>query len=183
MKLSPTPLPGRRSRRQSALTYLEMMFALAIGSVVMAGVMETWLITSRSFAAMANYCDLDDQSRNALDNITRDLRQSKVVSYYSTNTLTCSNIDGTTFTYGWDPASQIVYKSQRGQTNVLLTGCTYLCYQIFFRNPTNLFWFPYTATNQPSLTKLVQVDWCCSRRILNQYNTESMETAKIVLRN
>jgi hypothetical protein len=160
-----------------------MLVVVGVFSLIMAAVMQTWMFTTRSFVAMGNYCDLDQKSRNTMDNMTRDLRQSKVVSYYSTNILTCSNIDGTTFTYGWDPVSQHVYKSQGGQTNVLLTGCTYLSYGIFIRNPTNLFWFPYSAINQSSLTKLVQVDWRCSRRILNQYNTESVQTAKIVLRN
>ena len=49
--------------------------------------------------------------------MVRDFRQSKVVSYYSTEALTCSNKDGTTFTYAWDPVSQVVYKAQGGQTN------------------------------------------------------------------
>jgi hypothetical protein len=159
------------------------MIAVGISAIVLAAVMQTWMFTTRSFVAMGNYSDLDQRSRNALDHMTSDLRQSRVVSYYSTNSLTCSNLDGTTFTYAWDPVSQVVYKEQGGETNVLLTGCTYLCYSIFFRNPTNQFWFPYTATNQPNLAKLVSVDWRCSRRVLNQYNTESVQTAKIVLRN
>ena len=183
MTLRRATLAGPSSRSQWAFTLIELLVTSGIGAVVMAAVMTTWMFGSRSFVAMGNYADLDQKSRNTLDTMTRDLRQCKGVSYYSTNLLTCSNIDGTIFTYGWNPATHEVFKTQDGQTKVLLTGCTYLSYQIFFRNPTNMFWFPYPADSQPSLAKLIRVDWRCSRTVLNQYNTESVQTAKIVLRN
>src|SRR5690348_10594651 len=107
--------PCRKSsllRTEFGVTLVEMMIVVAISAIIMAAVMQTWMFTTRSFVAMGNYSDLDQNSRNALDHMTADLRQSKVVTYYATNVLSCSNLDGTTFTYAWDPATKVVYKSQ-----------------------------------------------------------------------
>ena len=42
----------------------------------------------------------------------------------------------------------------------------------------------YSASNNPAICKLVSVSWRCSRTILGQkVNTESVQTAKIVIRN
>ncbi|MEJ2010407.1 MAG: hypothetical protein P8Z30_20015, partial [Acidobacteriota bacterium] len=72
---------------------------------------------------------------------------------------------------------------------VLLTNCEYLAFGISQRNPSNEFCF-YPATNtttsklDPSLCKLVDVSWKCSREIFGKkVNTESVQTAKIVMRN
>jgi len=172
------------------------MVALGIGSIIMAALMQTWLFTSRSFVAMGNYADLDAASRNTLDHMTRDIRQAKVFSpqYYAENYLVFTNLDRSYFGYVWDPRTKIVsrltgqYDAANNnffnlQTNIMLTGCEYFSFRIWLRNPTNGFLFPYTADKVAVDTKLVDVSWKCSRRVLNQFNTESVQTAKIVLRN
>jgi len=72
-----------------------------------------------------------------------------------------------------------------GTTNtVLLTQCDFLNFDISQRNPSNNFTFyPCPATNV-SIAKLIDVSWRCSRQILGaKINTESVQTAKIVIRN
>jgi type II secretory pathway component PulJ len=168
----------------AAWTLVEMTVAMGIASVICLISIMTLVYTGFSFAAMGNYMDLDRASRNALDSMSRDIRQAKVVQYYSTNSITLTNLDGSAFSYSWDPASGKVIKVAGGQTNVMLTGCDYFCLQVWLRNPTNGFWFPYSAASEPSLTKLLDVSWKCSRQIMQQkVNTESVQTAKIVLRN
>jgi len=62
---------------------------------------------------------------------------------------------------------------------VLLTGCDYFCFNVFQRNPTNQFWFPYDCSTNAYMTKLVNVSWKCSRKILGaKVNTESVQTAQ-----
>lgn len=165
------------------MTLLEMLITVAVASILLAGLMSGWLFTTRSMLAVANYGDLDRRSQNALDNMTRDIRGACSITAASNNSLTCSNLDGSTFTYAWNPSTQLVTKTQGSQTTVFLSGCTYLCFSTWLRVPTNQFWFPYPATNQLNIAKLVNVSWRCKRTMLNQYNTESVQTAKIVLRN
>jgi type II secretory pathway pseudopilin PulG len=194
MILNSLPLVARRSA--AAWTLIEMTVTVAIGSIVMAAVMQTSLFTSRSFVAMGNYADLDRASRNCLDNMTRDIRQAKVFSdqCYSSNYMVFTNLDNSYFGYYWDPRSKAVcritgsYNSANNtfvnaRTNVMLEGCDLFSFRVWLRNPTNNFLFPYSAAAFATDTKLVDVSWRCSRRVLNQYNTESVQTAKIVMRN
>ena len=80
-------------------------------------------------------------------------------------------------------------KTKNGITKVLLSQCDFLTFRICQRNPIPGQFNFYPATNTagvytPSLCKLVDVSWRCSRQILQKkVNTESVQTAKIVLRN
>ncbi len=183
-------------RFAAAWTIMEMSIAMCVSSILMAALMQTSLFTSRSFVAMGNYSDLDRASRNALDNMTRDIRQAKVFSplYYSTNFMYFTNMDNSYFGYAWNPNDKTVSRINGNynpanstffnlQTNVVLTGCDFFSFRIWLRNPTNGFLFPYSANGSPVDTKLVDVSWRCSRRVLAQFNTESVQTAKIVMRN
>jgi len=172
------------------------MVAMGLATIVMAALMQTSMFTSRSFVAMGNYADLDRASRNALDHMTRDIRQAKLLSpeYYRENLMVFTNLNGGYFGYAWDPRAKTVIRFTgdydpatdtflNAQTNVMLTGCDFFSFRIWQRNPTNGFEFPYSTTSHPLDTKLVDVSWRCSRRVLSQFNTESVQTAKIVLRN
>jgi len=183
-------------RGQRAWTLLETSVAVCISSVIMAALMQTSLFTSRSFVALGNYNELDQLSRNALDTMTREIRQAKVFSpqYYRTNMMVFTNLNSSYFGYVWDPRTKVVsritgdFNAAKNSfvnitTNTLLTGCEYFSFRIWQRNPTNGFLFPYSASANPIDTKLVDISWRCSRRVLSQFNTESVQTAKIVLRN
>ncbi len=193
MNLLP-PSPPRR--RQAGWTLLETSIAVCLSSLIMGALMQTSLFTSRSFVALGNYCELDQASRNALDTMTREIRQAKVFSpqYYRTNMMAFTNLNNSFFGYVWDPRSKVVSRFSGDfnaanssfvnvRTNIMLTGCEYFSFRIWQRNPTNGFKFPYSATSTAIDTKLVDVSWRCSRRVLNQFNTESVQTAQIVLRN
>ncbi|HWI56395.1 MAG TPA: prepilin-type N-terminal cleavage/methylation domain-containing protein, partial [Bacillota bacterium] len=183
-----------RRASQCASSLMELLVAIAVGSIVLAAVMQTFVFSSRSFVALGNYNDLDKASRNTLDIMTRDIRQAKVFggSYYSTNYMWFTNLNGSVFGYTWDPGAKTVSRLTADfngtnlvniQSNVLMKGCDLFSFRIWLRNPTNQFWFPYSANSQPNATKLVDVSWRCSRRVIAQFNTESVQTAKIVLRN
>lgn len=171
-----------------AWTLTEMLITLGIGSLVMMAVMQTALFTARSFVAMGNYADLDRASRHALDTMSREIREAKAVRYLGSS-LIFTNMDNSWFYYLWDQNNRIVSRisGQLGvpgaRTERLLVGCDQFSMRVFLRNPTNQFWFPYSASGQEQNTKLVDLRWRCSRRVLNQFNTESVQTAKIVLRN
>lgn len=167
------------------------MVSLGIGSIVTLAIVQLSMFTARSFAALGNYTDLDRASRNTLDEMSQEIREAKSISkctetYLEGVALATNNW----FAYTWRSGTHDVLRlagtrSPRttNSNNALLTGCDYFKFRVWLRNPTNQFWFPYSATAAPTLTKLVDVSWRCSRRVISQFNTESVQTAKIVLRN
>lgn len=172
------------AHRRSGLSLLETTIATAIGSIVLAAVMAVLLFSSRSFVAMGNYMDLDRISRNALDRMSRDIRQTMGLQSYNSNQLVFTDFDTNALTFVWSPTSGQLLRIKAGTTNVLLTQCDYLNFHICQRNPTPGTFDFYSASNNASVGKLVDLSWRCSRKILGaKINTESVQTAKIVIRN
>src|SRR4051812_8348664 len=185
-------LPKSNARRQIAgFTLVEAMVATAIGTLIMAVMAALSVYSARTFSAMGNYVDLDMHSRNALDVIAREMRQSTGVVDSKTNSginyLTLTNTDTATYvkiTWNSDAGTLALDKTGQG-TQVLLTGCDKWKFWLYNRapnlNPTNLSF--NLATNLADC-KLVNMSWKCSRTILgSKLNTESVQTAQIVLRN
>ena len=177
---------GHSRSGRAAFTMVEMLVASAIGVVAMTSLVLLCSFSSRSFAAVANYTDLDRRSQVALDQMTREIRQVKQLNSF-TNTSTLKSLsfrdyDDGTLQYVWAKNGGTLTRIKGTQQTTLLTGCDSLQFSIFQRTPisgTFDCFDPAGATN----TKLVQVDWVCSRTILGaKLNTESVRTAKIVIR-
>jgi prepilin-type N-terminal cleavage/methylation domain-containing protein len=180
------PNQVRPRRSASGLTLLEMLVALSIASLVFAALGTLAVFTARGFVATGNYADLDRASRNALDVITRDIRESRSVAIFSNTKMTLVNYSNQLLVLEWKPSTGQMTRTLNGTTTVLLTGCDFLSFSNYIRVPTNGWqWYPVSSnTNIASPTKLVDVSWKCSRQILGKkINTESVQTAKIVIRN
>ena len=180
---------SRKFRRPSAgLTILEMLIALTLVSIVFATVASFAAFTARSFVATGNYADLDRASRNALDALTRDIRESRELTSFTTNKLTLTANDMSIVTFEYSPSKATLTRKQGAESSVLLEQCDFLKFVIYQRKPMAGLQF-YPATNiagasDPSIAKLIDVSWRCSRKILAlKVNTESVQTAKIVIRN
>src|SRR4051812_1025226 len=92
-------------RRRCGMTLVEMLVACGLGTIVFTAVASFTILTSRSFAALRNYDSLDRYSRNALDTLTRDIRQVRSLTSYQTNRLVFMDYDGATnLTYNWNPS-------------------------------------------------------------------------------
>src|SRR3954454_14992199 len=125
-KMDLIPKSPRRSR--SAFTLVEMMVATGLGMLVLAVVAMATVFSVRSFLAMGNYEELDTASRNALDVMTREIRQTKGLKTYATNQLTFTDYDDADLTYAWNPASGLVTRQKGTTTTVLLKQCDYLLF-------------------------------------------------------
>ena len=173
-----------RRNRRSAFTLVEVMITLGIATMFVVGVITFTTITFKQGTfAIGNYTDLNTRSRRTLDTLSRDIRNSSGLVSFSTKAITMTNsISGLTFTYQWD-GSNLVTRTYGGIRTVMMTNCDYLCFNIYQRNPTNNFAF-VSCNSTPSQTKLIDVSWRCSRQYLgNKLNTESVQTARIVMRN
>jgi len=171
------------SRR--AMTLMEVLIAVTITTILFAAIGKLAISTARSFVALGNYCDLDRASRAALDLLSRDVRQSRALTAYTpTGISMLDNNNVSTLIYNYNSSTGNLTRQSGSGTKVLLNQCDYLNFNIYQRNPSNNWsWYP-VASNQLSTAKLIDVSWRCSRKILGQkVNTESVQTAKIVIRN
>jgi len=180
-------------------TLPELMVAIAIGALVMTAIAGFSLYSLRSFVAMSNYVELDEKSRRAADEITRQIRQATaVVDYKSTGTKRWLTLTNTTpgatvkfVKYTWDTQDRVLYYERTGLAAVTnLAECDNWEFSLFQRKPisgtTNQF-YPATDTSGKidlTIAKLVDMKWRCTREILGKtFQTESVQTTKIVLRN
>lgn len=189
----------RKSCYDGAWTLVELMVALAVGSIVLTALAGFSFYSLRSFVGLSNYVDLDEKSRRTVDEMTRQIRQCSAIISYNTNgikrwlTLTNSTPGATNkyIKYTWSSQDKVLYYEHTGmaaRTN--LTECDDWQFTLHQRYPipglTNQF---YPATNTTGgidlkTAKLVDMKWRCSRLILGKtFQTETVQTTKIVLRN
>lgn len=201
--------------KTEAWTLTELMVTLAIfAGIVMAGMFAFTIQANQTLAATANYTLLDAKSQNALDTLTKEVRQAiglATNSYtskgYSTDTVNGKAITNivwfwtTNYTispprreclvYIYDKNAQTLRQRKRQQPGggtiysekILLNNCTYLNFSLFQRNTaSNSFnQFPY-AVNTNNM-KLLLANWTCKRRLVRSlYNTESVQSMRVVLR-
>jgi type II secretory pathway pseudopilin PulG len=185
-----------KSRRQSAMTLVELMFASAISTVVIAIVMLLVVYAVRSFAALANYQILDQTSSMTANEMSREIREAtSVVNFQnagSTKWVEFANTNASptyTIRYEWTEADQNLTskRSDQADAEVLLEGCERWDFTFQQRTPLKgpAFGFSTNMVNQAEC-KVVTMTWKCSRTLgggTSLFNTESVQTAQIVLRN
>jgi len=159
------------------------MVAAALGLIALTAVgMLSWF-SSRSFAAIANYVTLDQASQLALDKISREIRQARRLTDYSATSLNLLDFDNNPLQFVYDPDARTLVRTSAGQTNLMLTGCDFLQFTNYQRTPSSNTFDAYQPGNLAN-SKVIQVTWSCSRKILGaKVNTESIQSAKIALRN
>jgi Tfp pilus assembly protein PilW len=169
-------------------TMAEMLVAVGVGMLVLLGVVSLFVAGLANFAGLGNYGQLSNQSRLALDYISRDVRESTQILSLQTNasykTLTLTNaIDAVQVTYTWDSTNRRLTCDKTGQpTQNYLTGCDSWDFSLYQRTP-QANWAFYGTSNLAT-AKLINMTWKCSRSILGkQMNTENVVTAELVLRN
>lgn len=176
--------PGNRGRR--GYTLVEVAVALGVFSIVGLALASASMFCIKSFAAMGNYAILDKANREAMDTLTREIRQAKQVTAYSTNSITIVNGDTLTVTYMFRPLSkQLVRTASDGSYRVLLNDCSLLDFKLYQRNPVGGSYdiYPAATGNWQQTVKVVQLAWKCSRTVLNGLvNSENVQTARVVIR-
>jgi type II secretory pathway component PulJ len=178
-----------KSRPLRGFTLLDLLVGTAVSSVIMTVLISFTVYAAKSMAAMTNYVDLEQKSQNALDTMTSDIRATKFLVSYGTkqlngvtitNVITFKDSDDQDLTFNY--TDNVLLKQKGGQSTVLLTNVDYLSFQVFKRNPVPNTYEQY-PTSDATNCKLVSVSWICSRGILgSRMNTESVQTAKIVIR-
>lgn len=190
---------AQRIKRSHGFTLVELVVAGGLGAIVLAAITSFSIFATHSFAAIGNYVTLDMQTRNALDTMSRDIRQSDGCSTnageFTPTSLTLlmtnpTNNNAYTISYNYYTNSGTLTRTYVNtntssvHTSVLLTNCSSFAFSYYQRNPTSGAWDAFPVdTSRPDECKVVQLDWICARNVLGKLiNSESIESAKVVIR-
>jgi type II secretory pathway component PulJ len=179
---SQSELSSRR-RQASAFTLIEVMVAFALSLIVATVVAALIFYSARSYVTMGNYTEMGQKSQMALDKMSKEIRQAKLVTGCTTNSITLKNPDGTSFSFSYDADARKMQRTSGTKKSTYLMDCDSLTFWVFQHTmKSNTFdcYDPAYLTN----ARVVQVTWRCSRQILGKKaTTESVQSSKIVLRN
>jgi hypothetical protein len=171
------------SRSRSGISLIEFMFVMVLTILFTTVIVSVSLTTGRSFAEIVNYVDLDRSNRTAMDNLSRDIRQTKFLCGFSSNQLDFMDKDGILVSYQYSPTNRALTKIKNGTTTLLLSDCDSMNFAMYQRSPLSNSYnlIPVTAVTN---CKVVTVGWNCSRSLFGfRANTEPAQLTRIVIRN
>ncbi len=180
-----------KSRSRAGFTLAELMVATALSVIVLAAVVWASLFASRGFVAIGNYRNLAATSRNALDKITQQIRQTDFLKSYTSSSLVFQTTDPisnvtNTLTFAYNSGTSTLTQTLGSSNTVLLTNCSSFHYDLYQRNPTattNNDLISLITTNQPSLVKAIDFTWICSETAYGKvYNSQDVQSARVVIR-
>jgi prepilin-type N-terminal cleavage/methylation domain-containing protein len=170
-------------RKRAGFTLVEMLVTLAISLILAAAIAVLYLYSSRSFLALDNYTDMNLLSQLALDKMSKDIRQAKLVTGYTTNSITFTDVNGNSLRFNYDASGKKLTRISGAKTTTYLTNCDSLQFWIYQPTPTSNSFTCYTPAYITN-ARVVEVTWVTSRKIRGaKINTESMESAQIAMRN
>jgi len=182
MDFKPTFTKNRTADGRGGFALAELVVAIGITGLLLLTVITVAMFSSRSFVALSNYVELDSANQLAIDQLTRDLREANRVKSTNSTGLVLEAGDGSEVSYRFNADAGTVSRIQGGTTSVVLRGCDRFRFSLGQRNPVGGSYDVYPAAT-PDTCKVVNVAWSCSRSILGlKANTESVQTARIVIR-
>jgi Tfp pilus assembly protein PilW len=163
-----------------------MAMGAAIGSIIMAGVLSTYIMTAREFRAISNYWEIHVDGRYAIDRFAADMRQVSDVTSFATNgplvvTIpTGFNSSGVvtssvsvTYTYSGGALKRTL--STTGSTSVLATNVYNLRFSLFDRVGSN--------TTVIANSKGISCEIFLRKYTAGQKQTEDYLSARLDMRN
>ena len=175
---------GQKLKR--GFTLLEMLIATGLFGMASASVCTLYLVSTRGFAYLSNYGELDKINRTAMDTLTKEIRQSKLVTDVQSNSFSVINGDGVSVTYWFNPAlKQFVRSASDGSSRVLISSCALIQFDVFQRNTVAGTWdqYPVATNNWSEYVKVIRLTWKAARTIPGGPGvSENVQTAKIIIR-
>lgn len=167
------------------MSIAEALVSMCVVMLVLFALCAFSMFSTRSFATMYNYVDLDDDNRIAMDTLTRDVRAAKRVIDCTATRLILEDSYGNTLGYVYNATARTLSRTNSATpaaSKVLLRECDRILFKIGQRNTVDGGYDVYAAAT-PATAKVVNVSWLCSRTLFGRKeNTESVQTARIVIR-
>lgn len=102
-----TPAPARKlSARRAGFTLVELLIAMSLSTMIIAGVMTTFLSLSRTSLRMGSYNDMESETRKGLELFGRDARMANAIVWNS-----ATDVSLTVPTSGADETYRYAYNS------------------------------------------------------------------------
>src|SRR6266567_3337807 len=124
-----------KARREAAFTLIEAIIAAGTGLVLASAILTLAWFSSRSFVSMTNYTDMNQLSRLALDKMSKDIRQMRQLTSFSSNSVALQDSSGNAIGFVYDPNLRTLVKTNGGQTTTYLTECDNLQFWIYQHTP------------------------------------------------
>jgi prepilin-type N-terminal cleavage/methylation domain-containing protein len=147
-------------------TLVELMIGMTLASVLMLGVLSTYLFLGRNSTRLSYQHALEIQARTILNSLALDVRNTKQITSASSSGVSLKLVDGSTVTYSYsagaltrDTGSGPValtsdIKGEKVQVAVTLPTCTFTYFTTTDGDPTSQF----GATLVPLSVKQVAVN-------------------------
>jgi hypothetical protein len=168
-------------QRQVGTTLVELLVAIAVGTIVMVAIAAFSQSATFSMARMLNYAEMAAASQSTVDQLTRDARRANRVISANAMRIVFEDFDGVALSYYYNARQGTLIRTKNRTSTVLLRGCDVLTFTLGRRNPAGAFEdFPPATAGE---CKVISVAWQCSRTILGyKTTTENLASAKIVIR-
>src|SRR5882762_1999593 len=159
---------ARLKQRRGGWMLAESMVAIAIGITFLVAMTGVFISSSINFVDIGNYINMDRQGRNALDRMTSNIRNAKVLTSFDPAKLVFNyDSTGTTnLTYRYDSSTAVLTEEWKvgGSTTVktLMTGCASLAFSLYNRDLA-----PTTDTS-PGGGKVIGIAWNCTSTSLGR---------------
>lgn len=169
--------------RSGGWVLTEAMFAIGIGIMFLVALMGIFISSSISFAGVGNYINMDRRSRNALDQMTRNIRSAKVLTSFDPAALVFNydSVGTTNLAYRYNASAGVVTEewtvSGGTTTNTLLTRCDSFAFSLYDRD------LAATTDVSAGQGKVISIAWHAYGTTLGRTNSEYMQQAQIVIRN
>src|SRR5580765_4148446 len=98
----------RRINDSTGFTLVETMVSVGVGALVVLAVTSRALYSGRNFAGLANSTDMEATALDAIDQMTKDTRQTTGLTAFSTNHLTFSAGTNAALTFEYSPHTRMV---------------------------------------------------------------------------
>jgi prepilin-type N-terminal cleavage/methylation domain-containing protein len=178
---------GRRIHYPAGFTLAEMMMGTAIGVIVMAAVLTTYVLCLKQFRAISNYMEIHRAGRQSVDVFSQDIRGVSRVSSLNKTSLvvvipTAFNSSGSvisnkTVTYSCNVSNGTLKRtdSSTGLTRVLASNINDLTFSLY----------DHVGSNTAVLTsaKGIQLDIKLRKTVMSQIQSEDFLSARLDMRN
>lgn len=175
-----------------AFSLVEVLIASALFGIAGLTLGSVYLFSTRTFAAMANYGELDQHNRDAMDTLTREIREcQRIVSVTTNNSgtyiaINLINNTGASVSYGFDSVAHTLTRisNQDPGPEVLVPHCTVLSFDIGQRTPDGTNFDVYPPLNPNDTIQVINMTWKAWQNIPGSAvgTSEEIQTAHVVIR-
>lgn len=180
--ITTTLWPVLKPARQRGFTLVEVLIGASLSTVILAGVLMTFLFLGRSGANLQNYSDMEAEARRGLELFAQDVRQASGITWNSEVSVTLT-VNAVAITYAYDSAQRVFFRN----TFRLINGVTPNTFALTGYNLNGVQLNTSTAGNRllaNTATKQLQLSLQATRTNRTVVDaTNTVLSARFILRN